>query len=197
MPLDRNAHLDIQLGLHSLDSSLHRLEPTPIIAILCQRPRKNTTQSLGHDNVLELASSKLRRIPRPEDFLLRIPPPLSAQLLVCNTVGDGVLESASISRCFKGDGAGKARVVAFGILEHGGRAADGSRAVDAGSSGEILCVKGEAEVDLAGGEAALDVSGDGGERVGDTGVMGGCVHTTHHEVVSHDLEGRCQSDSRQ
>lgn len=179
--------LNIHLLLQSLNTGLHRLEMAPVKAILRQSPRHHTTQLLGHNNIRKLAGDKLSRVPSPEDLLLGIPVPLSTQLLVCDAVLHRVLEIAAHVGRLESDGTGLARVAAVGGLELCCWAANGGGAVEARSGFKPFGVKGKAEVDLAGREAALDVGADRIARVGDATVVSSCVHSAHHEIVSHDL----------
>lgn len=159
----------------------------PVEAVLRQSPRHHASQLLGHNNIRKLASDKLSRVPGPEDPLLGIPVPLPTQILVCDAVLHRVLEIAAHVGRLERDGAGFARVAAVGGLELCCWAANGGCAVEARSSFKPFGVKGKAEVDLAGREAALDVGADGIVRVGDARVVGSCVHSAHHEIVRHDL----------
>lgn len=179
----------IDLRAQTLNTLLQSLEVTPVMAVLRQAPRHDAAQALGLDNLLELAGNQLRRVPSPVHALGRVPVPLPTLLGVLLPVGDGVDEVAALDPVghLEGDGAGEARVGAVGELEDGRLAAGRGGALDAGLGGEPLGVEGEAEDELAGVHAALDVGVDGLGGALDAGVVGGDVVTAVHEIVCHDL----------
>lgn len=88
----------------------------------------------------------------------------------------------------KGHGARGAGVLALGVLGQGERAADGLGAGGVGGEGEVLGVEGDSEVQLGGGEAAVDVGLDGVDGALDVGVVLGVVVAAVEQIVRHDVD---------
>lgn len=175
--------------LQALETALQSLEVAPVMAVLGEAPSHDAAQLLGLDNLGHLFGDELGRVPRPVDLGRGVPVPLAAPFRVGLAVGHGVEErAAAIVLRLKRDGARQARVAAVGVLEDGRRAAGGLVAGRAVLCGEPLGVKGEAEVHLAGGHAAREVSLDGGEGALDRRVVVGDGVAAVHEVVRHDID---------
>ncbi len=158
----------------------------------------SATKPLSLDDVVELLSNKLRRIPSPEVVCGGIPEPLPALGGVRNAAGQDWGDIPERHR------AGSTGVSARGIFEKDSRAANGLVACALGL--EELCVEGKAQVHLAGlhSQGEIRVEGIWRPLDGVGGVVGVVAPLPAvskpsiseissqrvlpvHEIVGHDL----------